>query len=140
MKSTFVTTAVAAALIATSTGALANDIVISGNSQSPGASAEDKAAGACFDAFIKKILPDTTAHVRIVDQSSGAQIFANNVYGQQMSVEMTATLARTHEKLASAYCTVTSAAKITRLTVHVSDPQKLAALTVHDIRLAQVSR
>jgi hypothetical protein len=140
MKSTFATRAVAAVLIAASTGALANDVVISGNPQSPGASAEDKAAGACFDAFIKKILPNTTAHIRIVDKSSGQQIFTSDPYGQQMNVEMTATLARTHEKLASAYCTVNSEAKIARLTVRVTDAQKLAAVTVKDIRLAQSSR
>jgi hypothetical protein len=140
MKSTFVTTAVAAALITASTGALANDIVIPGNPQLPRASAEERAAGACFDAFIKKILPNTTAHIRIVDQSAGQQIFSNDPYGQQMNVEMTATLARTHEKLASAYCTVNSEAKIARLTVRVTDPQKLAAVTVKDIRLAQTSR
>ncbi len=129
-----------AALIAGSTGALANDIVISGNANKPGSSAEDKAATACFDAFVKKVLPDAAVRVRVVDQSGGAQIFNNNPYGLEMNVYMTATLASTHEKLATGYCTVNSNAKVSRLSYHASNPAKLASLGVKDIKLALVTR
>jgi len=129
-----------AALIAGSTGALANDVVISGNANKPGSSTEDKAATACFDAFIKKVLPDAAVRVRVVDQSGGAQIFNNNPYGLEMNVYMTATLASTHEKLASGYCTVNSNAKVSRLSFHASNPAKLAGLGLKDIKLALVTR
>lgn len=137
MKALFVTS-IAAALIAGSTGALANDIVISGNAN--GGSAEDKAATACFDAFIKKVLPDSTVKVRIVDQSGDQQIFNNNVYGLQMNVYMTATLKSTHEKLATGYCTVSSNAKVSRLTFRANNPVKLAGLNAKDLKLALVTR
>ena len=139
MKSILVTT-VAAALIAGSTGVLANDIVISGNANARGASAEDKGTAACFDAFVKKVLPDSQVRVRVVDQSGGTQIFNNNAYGLQMNVYMTATLASTHEKLATGYCTVGSNAKISRLSFRVINPAKLAGLGVKDIKLALVTR
>ena len=139
MKSILVTT-VAAALIAGSTGALANDIVISGNANSPGASAEDKATTACFDAFVKKVLPDSQVRVREIDQSGGTQIFNNNAYGLQMDVYMTATLASTHEKLATGFCTVNNNATVTRLSFRATNPAKLAGLGVKDIKLALVTR
>ncbi len=139
MKSILVTT-VAAALIAGSTGVLANDIVISGSANSRGVSAEDKATNACFEAFIKKVLPDSTVRVRVIDQSGGAQIFNNNAYGLQMDVDMIARLASTHEKLASGYCTVGSDAKVRRLTFRATNPAKLAGLGAKDIKLALVIR
>ena len=129
-----------AALIAGSTGALANDIVISGSANKPGSSTEDKAATACLDAFVKKVLPDAAVRVRVVDQSGGAQIFNNNPYGLAMNVDMTATLASTHEKLASGYCTVSSSAKVSRLSFRANNPAKLAGLGVKDIKLALVTR
>ena len=129
-----------AALIAGSTGALANDVVISGNANKPGASTEDKATTACFDAFVKKVLPDAAVRVRVVDQSGGAQIFNNNPYGLEMNVYMTATLASTHEKLATGYCIVSSNAKVSRLSYHASNPAKLAGLSAKDIKLALVTR
>lgn len=138
MKST-IATAVAAALIAASTGALANDIVISGNANS-GASAEDRATTACFDAFIKKVLPDSAVRVRVIDQSKGEQIFNNNPYGLQMNVYMTATLKSTHERLATGYCTVSSNAKVSQLSFRANNPVKLAGLNAKDLKLALVTR
>ncbi len=129
-----------AALIAGSTGALANDIVISGNANKSGASPEDKATTACFDAFVKKVLPDAAVRVRVIDQSGGAQIFNNNPYGLQMNVYMTATLASTHEKLASGYCTVNKDAKVSRLSYRANNPAKLASLSLKDLKLALVTR
>jgi hypothetical protein len=140
MKSNVVTAALAAALVAGSAGALANDVVISGNARAPSASVEDKATMACFDAFIKKVLPESNVRIRVVDQSGGAQIFNNNPYGLQMDVEMTASLASTHEKLATGRCTVNSNSKVTRLSFSATNPTKLAGLTSKDIKLALVTR
>jgi hypothetical protein len=134
--------AVVAALIAGSVDARADDVFVTGGSKSPAASAEDRAEGACFQAFIKQIIPNGTARVRVEDRSGGTQIFTGHDYwgAELMNVEMTAKLAKGNHLLASGYCTVDSTAKVLRLSSRVIDPAKLAAVTLKDLKLASVAR
>jgi hypothetical protein len=138
MKLTLVTTAAAAALIAGSAGVFADDLVITGGSKSHYTSPEEKGTIACVDAFVKKIFPDSTARIRVVDQSGGTQVFDQFGGPQSMDVALTARLARSNALLARAVCTVTSTAKVTSLSTYNVDHAKMAGLTVKDIKLALV--
>jgi hypothetical protein len=142
MKHTLATTAIVAALIVGSVDVRADDVYVTGGSKSPGASAEDKAESACFQAFIKKIAPDSNMRVRVEDRSGGSQIFTGHDYfgAELMDVDMTAKLAKDNHLLARGYCTVNSRAKVINLSSRIIDPVKLAAVTLKDLKLASVAR
>jgi hypothetical protein len=146
MKLSLTTAFAAAAMIAGPPYVLAsNEVVITSNRPSPRLSLDQKATSACFNAFIAELLPGGSARVRTVMPAGGNTVFyhdAGSVLARYevMVVEMTANLARSNELLAKSDCKVNRDAKVLRLSTHVTDPAKLAGLTLKDIALAMTNR
>jgi hypothetical protein len=143
MNRKLTTALIALTLVGASAARAADDIVVQAARPAAHQSLDQRAAGACVEAFIAKILPGRTA-VRIVIPDSGSSILNNplglNMLGVKMDVTMTATSARDNAELARASCTVDRAARVQSLSTHVINPLRLAGLTLKDMRLGMVSR
>jgi len=143
MNLNLTTTFIALTMIGASAASAADDIVVHGVRPAAHQSLDQRAAGACIEAFIAKILPGRPA-VRIVIPDSGSSILSNplglNILNVKMDVTMTAMSARDNAELASASCTVNREARVESLSTHVTNPLRLAGLTPKDMRLAMVSR
>jgi hypothetical protein len=144
MKFTLTVTVSALALIAGSTAAWAADDVTSAK-HSPPISADAKATNACLNAFMARIFPAGAVRVRTVVPSGGTQVFSEGAgsivadYGA-MQVTMTVNLVRNDDLLAKSVCTVSKHAQVLNLSIGITDPGKLAGLTLKDVKVAMVSR
>jgi len=122
-----------------------NEVVVSGNRPSTRLSPDQKATIACFDAFIAKLLPGSSARVRVVMPANGNTVFYHDQGSvlsryELMELNMNANLARSNELLARSICRVNRDAKVLRLSVQITDPVKLTGLTLKDIALKMASR
>jgi hypothetical protein len=142
MKLKLTTAYAAAALLIASSSVFATEgVVITGTAKAPTTTAYQRALSACMDGFVARILPGSSARVRVVIPPSNGTEFSGslNPFGE-IEVELKAHSAQGHILLADSFCTVDRMAKVRSLSVPYSNRAKLAGLTLKDIRVAAVSR
>jgi hypothetical protein len=135
MKTRFPTLMAGSLLLAWTAATIAGDMTIYGNGRAKAASGEDAATNACFEAFIKQLIPGSNVKVRTVNLATN-QVFDSASLIDQMDVTMSARSGLTGKELASSRCTVTRGAKVISLYTHVTQPAGLAGLSPRDIKLA----
>jgi hypothetical protein len=107
---------------------------------------DQKATNACFNAFIGDLFPGKSAPVRTVTPANGVDVFSSSDSGsllarfKVMEIVMTANLAHGNTLLAKSVCRVNGDAKVLRVSTQITDPAKLARLTVKDLSLAMSNR
>ena len=136
MKTQIPTLLAASVLLAGTLAAVAGDTTIYGSRPAKTVSREDAATNACFEAFIKQLIPNSNVRVRTVSLATN-QVFDSSSLVNQMDVTMSARSSITGKELANSRCTVTNRAKVVSLYTHVTQPAGLAGLTPRDIKLAQ---
>jgi hypothetical protein len=135
MKTRIPTLLATAALLAWTAAIFAGDVTIKGTRPAKAASGEDAATQACFEAFIKQLLPGSSVKVRTVSLATN-RVFDSFALGDQMDVTMSASSGRTGKELARSRCTVTRSARVISLYTHVTQPAGLDGLSPRDIKLA----
>lgn len=126
MRITIVTALTAVAIIAAASTSAA---------PTSSGSIDQRAIDICIQAFVAEIFPGKSLHLRFTGSRHDTDELGKGIAGA-MDVPLTARTANGNEMLASGTCTVTSALKVTNLSMAVPDQAKLAKLTVKDIRLA----
>ena len=100
-----------------------------------GEAAEEAATSACFQAFVRELFPGSNVRVHTVNKAQ-SRVFDAEAISDEMSVHMVARLGGGSHALASGDCMVNRSAHVVSLYTRKLEPQRLAALTVHDIRVA----
>lgn len=129
-------------LLACATGTLADEPTIYHGPANKGTNAEARAAAgtkACFEAFIKELVPGSNPKARTIDLANG-QVFGSNSLSNEMTVSMSAQSSITGKELATGDCTVTRDAKVVALYTRMTRPAQLAGLKTHEIKLAYGNR
>jgi hypothetical protein len=106
----------------------------------PHRDADSRAVQSCVDAFVAEALPGRQMKVRVVTKGAAPIFGGQSYFGTQMDVSLSARARSTGALLASATCTVSNVAKVTRLITQVTDPARLAAIPASDLKLALASR
>jgi hypothetical protein len=146
MKFTLIATLAAVGLMAGLTTVFAaENVAISAASSAP-LTRDQKAVNACFSAFVGDLFPGKSARVRTVAPANGVDVFSSSDSGsllarfKVMEIVMTATLTHGNALLAKSVCTVNRDAKVLSVSTQVTNPAKLAGLTVKDMSLAMSNR
>jgi len=100
-----------------------------------GEAAEETATAACFQAFLHELFPGSNVRVRTVNKAQN-RVFDAEAITNEMSVHMVARLDGGNQEVANGDCVVTRSSRVVSLYTRKLEPQRLAALNVHDIRLA----
>ena len=130
---TLITMAAAAcAGMAGSVASASEEVIVQHARVSP----EVKATNACMNAFVDKILPGTQVKVRTVIADNRQLFLGVGSVVDAISVEMSARASSNGALLATGNCVVNRGATVQSLTARVKDQEKLASLTIKDIRLA----
>jgi hypothetical protein len=97
--------------------------------------AEEAATNACFQAFLHELFPGSNVRVRTVNRAQN-RVFDDEAIIDEMSVHMVARSGGGNQELANGDCIVNRSAHVISLYTRKLEPQRLAALTVHDIQVA----
>jgi len=134
------TTTAALILIGASAANAADDVVVHAVRPVAHQSLDQRAAGACVEAFIAELRLGDSTRVRTVMPADGEAIFRSGdsmpAFYRIMRVDMTVNSAHGNDLLAKSVCKVNRDARVVHLSTQINNRAKLAGLTAEDIRMA----
>lgn len=129
----------AAAMVAGSAAAIADQEVQIAGSAYRSTDHVAQATTACLEAFVAKVLPGYANKRFIVPASRGHEFVVTNA-ATVLTIQMSATSASSKARLANGSCQATGSGNVKSMTTQVLEPARLAALNPKDLQLGFNSR